>query len=260
MFTETQIFGNDTLIKIGQILIAAVVMLIVSIPEGLPLAVSIAMAMSIKNLKEDEIIVKNLEAVQACAQLNDLFVGKTGTLTKGNLKVKMIQISDQNEEEQVDQDENILERISKNYAPHVVDDIAQNIISITDVRLEACPIEAIYKPQGSPVEAGMVKFILENDYRINGKDVARLMKYRNSHETRKLVCLPFDQALKRKIVIRQNPENDELARIYVQGAPESIFDLSKFKYNAQDPMNPTPLSRQDIEIIQNQIINDRMAK
>lgn len=62
-------------------------LLIVAIPEGLPLAVSIAMAMSIQNLKEDEIIVKNLESIQNCAQLTDLFVGKTGTLTEGDLSV-----------------------------------------------------------------------------------------------------------------------------------------------------------------------------
>jgi len=78
------------LIDVGKILISAVVMLIVSIPEGLPLAVSIAMAISIRELKKDEIVVKNLESVQACAQLNDLFVGKTGTLTKGDLNVRAL--------------------------------------------------------------------------------------------------------------------------------------------------------------------------
>mgnify|MGYP002820660673 CR=1 FL=1 len=78
------------MIDVGKILISAVVMLIVSIPEGLPLAVSIAMAISIRELKKDEIVVKNLESVQACAQLNDLFVGKTGTLTKGDLNVRAL--------------------------------------------------------------------------------------------------------------------------------------------------------------------------
>jgi magnesium-transporting ATPase (P-type) len=87
LFSEQEIFANKTLLDIGQIAITAVVLLIVAIPEGLPLAVSIAMARSIKNLKEDEIIVKNLESVQACAQLNDLFVGKTGTLTTADLSV-----------------------------------------------------------------------------------------------------------------------------------------------------------------------------
>lgn len=115
------------MLDVGNILITAVVMLIVSIPEGLPLAVSIAMAMSIKELKKDEIIVKNLESVQSCAQLNDLFVGKTGTLTKGDLNVKVLQISGEEELEKRDAQDNLLMNAKKslgNYGQSTVDDIA----------------------------------------------------------------------------------------------------------------------------------------
>ena len=79
--SEASLFSNDTLLTLGKITIIAVVILIVSIPEGLPLAISIAMALSINNLKADQILVKNLEAVQTCAMLHDVCVGKTGTLT-----------------------------------------------------------------------------------------------------------------------------------------------------------------------------------
>jgi len=58
-------------------------MLIVAIPEGLPLAVSIAMALSINKLKDDQILIKNIDSVQTCAMLHDICVGKTGTITKG---------------------------------------------------------------------------------------------------------------------------------------------------------------------------------
>lgn len=64
MFSKDHdLFSSDTLLKMGKIAIIAVVILIVSIPEGLPLAVSIAMALSINKLKKDEILIKNLEAV-----------------------------------------------------------------------------------------------------------------------------------------------------------------------------------------------------
>ena len=53
-FSEKQsLFSNETLLKVGKIAIIAVVLLIVAIPEGLPLAVSIAMALSINSLKKD---------------------------------------------------------------------------------------------------------------------------------------------------------------------------------------------------------------
>jgi P-type E1-E2 ATPase len=77
---------------VGKIAIFAVVLLIVAIPEGLPLAVSIAMALSINKLKEDQILVKNLESVQTCAMLHNICVGKTATLTKGKLNVAKFQL------------------------------------------------------------------------------------------------------------------------------------------------------------------------
>jgi len=82
------LFSHTTLTKLGETLIVAVVLLIVAVPEGLPLAVSIAMALSIKNLKDDEILIKNIDAVQSCAMFNDLCVGKTGTLTNAKLSVR----------------------------------------------------------------------------------------------------------------------------------------------------------------------------
>jgi P-type E1-E2 ATPase len=91
---EHDLFTNDTLLSMGKIVIIAVIILIVSIPEGLPLAVSIAMALSINQLKNDEILIKNLEAVQTCAMLHDICVGKTGTLTKAQLTVASYQICD----------------------------------------------------------------------------------------------------------------------------------------------------------------------
>ena len=44
--------------------------MIVAIPEGMPLAVSIAMALSVTRLKNDKILIKNLEAIQKCAVLD----------------------------------------------------------------------------------------------------------------------------------------------------------------------------------------------
>jgi P-type E1-E2 ATPase len=89
---DRSLFSNETLLELSKIAIVAVVLLIVAIPEGLPLNVSIAMALSINNLKKDEILVKNLESVQTCAMLHDVCVGKTGTLTKGKLNVAKFQI------------------------------------------------------------------------------------------------------------------------------------------------------------------------
>ena len=78
---RSDLLSGDTMLKVVEILIIAVCILIVAIPEGMPLAVSLAMALSIDRLKADSILIKNLEAIQICATLHDVCIGKTGTLT-----------------------------------------------------------------------------------------------------------------------------------------------------------------------------------
>jgi P-type E1-E2 ATPase len=51
------------------------------VPEGLPLAVSIAMAFSIDVMKRDQLLVKNLEASEAMGTVTEICTGKTATLT-----------------------------------------------------------------------------------------------------------------------------------------------------------------------------------
>lgn len=60
---ENNFFSASTCLRLGQICIIAIALLMVAIPEGLPLAVSIAMALSINNLKKDNILIKNLDSV-----------------------------------------------------------------------------------------------------------------------------------------------------------------------------------------------------
>jgi len=63
LFSDKVMFSNSTLLEILNICIIAVVLMMVAIPEGLPLAVSIAMALSISRLKDDEILIKNVESI-----------------------------------------------------------------------------------------------------------------------------------------------------------------------------------------------------
>ena len=54
---DESIFSSGTLEKVVKIAIVAICILIVAIPEGMALAVSIAMALSITKLKDDQILV-----------------------------------------------------------------------------------------------------------------------------------------------------------------------------------------------------------
>lgn len=111
---------------------------------------------------------------------------------------------------------------------------------MSDVRLEADDHEAKYVPKGGPVEVGMIKFLMLNDCRADenggpghGDDVPRMLKYRNEYRAR-VQMLPFDQTLKRKVVVRRHAVDRDLVRVYVQGAPEEVIKLCAFTLNDRD--------------------------
>ena len=151
LFTDKSLFSNDFLLSVLKIGIIAVVLMIVAIPEGLPLAVSIAMALSISRLKDDEILIKNLEAIQSAAMLHDLCVGKTGTLTKGDMNVSKYQLGEafdkvheHNRDEKPDNFVSPDIELNKDHKDFVIESILNN----TDVRIETNDKVFRYEPKG----------------------------------------------------------------------------------------------------------------
>lgn len=111
--------------------------------------------------------------------------------------------------------------------------LKEAIVSNTDVRIEAVDDGDVprYEPKGQPLEVGMIQFLIDNE-----EDVQNIFINRNRY-TPKIVQLPFDQALKRKIVVRQINGNPEYVRVYVKGAPELIVPMCEETLNFQ--VNPT---------------------
>ena len=250
---DHSLFSNDTLLKLGKIVIIAVVIMIVAIPEGLPLAVSIAMALSINSLKKDEILVKNLESVQTCAMLHDICVGKTGTLTKGKLNVCKYQICDtlqsiENDRENYPDFFNTRLEIQN----ELKDIIKEAIISNTDVRIETNDAECKYEPKGQALEVGLIQFLMDNE-----EDIQNIFVQRNKYAP-KMVQLPFDQNLKRKVVVRSVHGNPDLVRIYVKGAPEYVIPLCNQTLSSQ--VQPTEFNENDQMTILTQIVSNDMAQ
>jgi len=172
------VISNYMLMRMIRIAIIAICILIVSIPEGLPLAVSVAMALSISKMKSDNILIKNVEAVQKCAILHDICVSKTGTLTEGELHVASYQLA--KERTVYENDGTKLPREfndSLEVNIELKDMIKEAITMNTDVRIEIGEDDDdVYKylPRGQSIEVGMIDFMFEN-----GEDVQSLFINRN---------------------------------------------------------------------------------
>jgi P-type E1-E2 ATPase len=59
----------------------------VAIPEGLPMAISIAMAFSLETMKKDNLLVKKTAACEELGYIKEICTGKTATLTKNDMSV-----------------------------------------------------------------------------------------------------------------------------------------------------------------------------
>lgn len=85
--SETSLLSNETLGKLLDFFTTALTIIIVAVPEGLPLAVSISMAFSIDTMKRDNLLVKKIEACETMGTITEICTGKTGTLTKNDMSV-----------------------------------------------------------------------------------------------------------------------------------------------------------------------------
>ncbi|KAI3839370.1 hypothetical protein MKX03_032652 [Papaver bracteatum] len=72
---------NDVLNAVVRIISDAVRIFIVAIPEGLPLAVTLTLAYSMKRMMADKSVVRNLASCETMGSATTICTGKTGTLT-----------------------------------------------------------------------------------------------------------------------------------------------------------------------------------
>ncbi|XP_050283500.1 calcium-transporting ATPase 4, plasma membrane-type-like isoform X2 [Quercus robur] len=83
--------GSDAL-KLLNYFAIAVTILVVAVPEGLPLAVTLSLAFAMKKLMSDKALVRHLSACETMGSVSCICTDKTGTLTTNHMVVNKIWI------------------------------------------------------------------------------------------------------------------------------------------------------------------------
>ena len=65
----------------------SVTIIVVAVPEGLPMMITLVLSSNMKRMLKDNVLVRKLVGIETAGSLNVLLTDKTGTLTKGELKV-----------------------------------------------------------------------------------------------------------------------------------------------------------------------------
>ncbi|XP_065058957.1 plasma membrane calcium-transporting ATPase 1-like [Rhopilema esculentum] len=80
-------WSNKHLLEFLNAFITGLTIMVVAIPEGLPLAVTIALAYSVKRMLDDKNLVRHLDACETMGNATAICSDKTGTLTTNRMTV-----------------------------------------------------------------------------------------------------------------------------------------------------------------------------
>ncbi len=68
----------------------ALTVIVVAVPEGLPMMIAVVLSSNIKRMLRDNVLVRKPVGIEAAGSMNILFTDKTGTLTEGKMSVSKI--------------------------------------------------------------------------------------------------------------------------------------------------------------------------
>jgi calcium-translocating P-type ATPase len=75
-------------------LILGIIIIVVAVPEGLPMMIAIVLSLNMSKLLSANVLVRKLLGIETAGSLNILFSDKTGTLTRGKLETHMLLTGD----------------------------------------------------------------------------------------------------------------------------------------------------------------------
>lgn len=172
-----------------QTVMIAVTLIVVAVPEGLPMAVTLSLAYSMRRMFRTNNLVRKMHACETMGATTVICTDKTGTLTQNMMQVSEFDFFGNPDENTVNES------------------IALNSTALLDVSGEKTAV------LGNPTEGALLLWL-----RDRGVDYAMLRS-----QTEFIKELPFSTERKYMATIVRRPDGQKV--LYVKGAPEIIFAM-----------------------------------
>lgn len=197
-----------------ELFMTAVSLAVAAVPEGLPTVVTIALALGVMRMSRRRALVRRLPAVETLGSTNVICTDKTGTLTVGEMTVRVLYVAGQT-----------FEVTGEGYGPEGevcvagkaaderqtkhLRELANNLLGCNNAHLafENGQWQAI----GDPTEGAM----------LSAGHKAGVTQEVIEQEMPKRREIPFDSDRKRQSVIRRMP--DGCHRAFINGAPDLLL-------------------------------------
>ena len=174
-----------------QTLMIAVTLVVVAVPEGLPMAVTLSLAYSMRRMLKTNNLVRKMHACETMGATTVICTDKTGTLTQNQMQI-----------------------YKTNFFGNPSDEVLYEGISVNSTAQLDLSGE---KPQvlGNPTEGALLLWLRER-----GADYAKLRD-----EAARMEELPFTTERKYMATVVKSATGKKI--LYVKGAPEIVFGMCK---------------------------------
>lgn len=183
-----------------QTLMIAVTLVVVAVPEGLPMAVTLSLAYSMRRMLKSNNLVRKMHACETMGATTVICTDKTGTLTQNQMQVyktNFYGLADQ--------------KLGTDPLSHLIEEgIAVNSTAQLDLTDPSHP-----KALGNPTEGALLLWL--NSQGVDFQALKDRVKFVEE--------LPFSTERKYMATVIKGADGREI--LYVKGAPEIIFGLCR---------------------------------
>ena len=190
-------FSDGTsFIEIAEFILAsvmiAVTLIVVAVPEGLPMSVTVSLALSMRKMLKENNLVRKLHACETMGAATVICTDKTGTLTKNQMTVMQTKFYGTAEQ---------VREVMLNMAVNSTADVFKDE-------------EGTLRALGNPTEAALLKWLHKND-----------MDYASERLKVKIIeQIPFSSETKCMQTRVMLGDSGEQIR-FIKGAPEILLDM-----------------------------------
>jgi len=219
LFVLVLAFGLMRGIPFGEIFMVAISQMVSMVPEGLPVAMTIALAVGMQRMARRGAIVRRLAAVETLGSTSIICSDKTGTLTKNEMTVTTLILPDARRVEITGAGYSPEGRLSVDGKELTATDdpalkaLLEAVVLCNDAQLvppDAADIR--WRALGDPTESALLTVALK------GCVEPETLR----HDFPRRAEIPFDAAT--KMMATQNGHGSS-GRIVFKGAPEMLIDL-----------------------------------
>jgi len=226
--------------SIADMLLVAIALAVAVMPEGLPAAVTVVLALGMEAILKKGGLVRNLLAAETLGSTTTILTDKTGTLTMAEMRVASVITM-----------RSLSSTISKKKTGLLGEEDERDTLNMAILTSDAFvegKEEALseWVVRGRPVERAVVLAGLDSG--INQGDLLKTQP--------RIDFLPFES--KRRFVASMHKIGKHGNRVYLSGAPELLLENASFIYSNKKKIELTKKTREEMEKVQKKISSEGM--